>query len=358
MSKPSLTNLTEQDLLDLLDGAAILGAGGGGPRSIGQQIIDSLVHAGTLPRLVSADALDPKALGAVSAFAGAPDAVTGDFDYSPASKAFELLSQRAAAPLSFVLPGEVGAGNTFIPMAVAAGLNLPVVDCAGARRAIPGLGEDSYAAAGVPISPLLVASPSKTIGLDVPDAITADAILRGVLEGLDDNAGIAMWTMDGATVATAAVLGTTSYALALGRAVRLAPAGAKVATAIGFLEGKLLGRGKIVSHAEETAGAFDLGTTVIACDDGTTLTVYNQNENLIAWSSASATPLAMAPDLICFVTDDGVGFSNADPQAEPGTIVNVIGQASVPQLRVPFVVDQFLAQLKGIGYAGPYLPLA
>lgn len=357
-SAPPASALTAQDLDDLLNGAAVLGAGGGGPRSIGQQIIDRLVAAGTLPQLVDPADLPDDALGAVSAFAGAPDAVTGDFDYTPALTAFTALSAKAAAPLAFVLPGEVGAGNTFIPMAVAAGLTpaLPVVDCAGARRAIPALGEDTYAAAGVPIAPMIIASPTQTLGLDVPDAITADAVLRGVIDGLGDNAGIAMWTMTGATVRTAAVLGTTRYALALGRTIRQAPAGGKVAAAVAFLGGTVLGHGPIKSHGETTSGGFDLGTTVVACDDGSVLTIYNQNENLIAWSSKSAAPLAMAPDLICFLTDDGVGFSNADPQAAPGTVVTVVAQPSVPAMRAPFIVDQFRAQLAAIGYAGPYVP--
>jgi uncharacterized protein len=349
--------LSIQDLQDILNGSASLGAGGGGPRSIGQQIIDKLVKAETLPVLIQPADLGAGDLGAVSAFAGSPDSATGDFDYTPAITAFTALSKQAAKPLSWVLPGEVGAGNTFIPMAVAASLSpsLPVVDCAGARRAIPALGEDTYAANGVPISPMIVASPDKTIGLTVPDPITADAILRGVISGLNNNAGVAMWTMNGDTVRTSAVEGTTTYALELGRAVRAAPAGQKVARACEVMGARLLGRGTITSHAEETSGGFDLGTLTVACDDGSTLTVYNQNENLIAWSTRSPSPLIMAPDLICFMLDDGTGFSNADPQATPGTIVNVLGQPSIPAMRVPYVITQFMSQLEQIGYAGPYI---
>lgn len=349
------TTLSLQDLHDILNGSAVLGAGGGGPRSIGLQIIGKLAEK--LPVLIAPCDLGGDELGAVSAFAGSPDSATGDFDYSPAVTAFVALSSQSARPLAWVLPGEVGAGNTFIPMAVAASLTppVPVVDCAGARRAIPSLGQDTYASNQVPISPMIVASPEKQIGLTVPDAITADSILRGVLTGLNDNAGIAMWTMDGATVRTAAVDGTTTYALELGRAIRTAAAGEKVAAACAFMGARLLGRGKIVRHAEETSGGFDLGTLAVQCDDGSTLTIYNQNENLIAWSSRQGAPLIMAPDLICFMEDDGTGFSNADPQAAVGTVVNVLGQPSIPQMRVPYIVAQFLAQLEAIGYGGPYI---
>ncbi len=351
--------LTAQDLADILTGAALLGAGGGGPISVGQQIIDQLVKRGTLPVLVAPADLGDTDLGAVSAFVGAPDAVTGEFDFTPAVKAFAQLSTRTPRPLVFVLPGEVGAGNTFIPMAVAVSLAtpLPVVDCAGARRAIPALGEDTYAAAGVPIAPIIIAGTDKIVGLDVPDPITADSILRGVIEGLGNTAGVAMWAMDGKTVRTAAVEGTTSYALELGRIIRRAPAADKVAAACQFMGGWLVARGTITAHAEQTAGGFDLGTTAIKTDAGWTLTIYNQNENLIAWSSLSPRPLGMAPDLICYMTDDGVGFSNADPQAAVGQVVNVIAQPSIPAMRAPYIVTQFLAQLESIGYGGPYVPI-
>jgi DUF917 family protein len=166
-----------------------------------------------------------------------------------------------------------------------------------------------------------------------------------------------MWTMNGATVRTVAVEGTTTYALELGRAIRAAAACDKVAAACAYMGGWLLGHGTIVGHSEETSGGFDLGTVSIKLDDGSTLTVYNQNENLIAWSSGSPRPLGMAPDLICFMDDDGVGFSNADPQSAVGKPVNVIAQPSIPAMRVPYIVTQFLAQLESIGYGGPYVPI-
>jgi hypothetical protein len=242
-------------------------------------------------------------------------------------------------------------------VAVSMATPLPVVDCAGARRAIPALGEDTYAAAGVPISPIYVAGVDKTVSLDVPDPITADAILRGVISGLGNTAGVAMWAMDGKTVRVAAVEGTTTYAIELGRAIRCAPAGEKVAAACNYMGGWLVARGKITAHAEQTAGGFDLGTTAVLTDEGWTLTIYNQNENLIAWSSKSPRPIGMAPDLLCFMTDDGVAFSNADPQANVGNTVNVIAQPSIAAMRAPYVVAQFLAQLESIGYAGPYVPI-
>jgi DUF917 family protein len=357
--------LTAQDLQDILVGAALLGSGGGGPVGVGQQIIDALIAKGTLPTLLSPVDLPDTSFGAVSAFVGSPDSATGSFDWSPATKAFAAMSSMRVAsglpPLGFVLPGEVGAANTFIPMAVAASLtpSLPVVDCAGARRAIPGLGEDTYASNEVPISPIVLSDGVKHMTMNVPSPQVGDQVIRRIIAsaGFGQLAGVAMWPMTGNTVRATAVLDTTTYARDLGAAIRTAPAGEKVAATTRFTGGWVMVRGTIMSIEEQTSGGFDLGVMTIAGSDGTSYRIFNQNENLIAWSSVSPAPLGLAPDLMGFMTDDGQTFSNADPLATKGTVVNVIAMPSMANMRVPYIVDQFLEQLRSIGYGGPYVPI-
>ncbi|HVK74534.1 MAG TPA: DUF917 family protein [Kofleriaceae bacterium] len=361
-----ITQLTSQDLEDILVGATLLGAGGGGPRVVGQQILDALVKQGSLPTLVAVGDLEPGAWGAVSAFAGSPDAAsTGPFDWSPATRAFAAMAawgQGAGKPMAFVLPVELGGGNTFIPLAVAASLSppLPVVDGAGARRAVPGLNELSYAAPpAVPVSPMVLCSPTDQMSVEVSSAQVADNVLRAVVSagGFDQEAGIALWPMTGATAATSVVAGTTTYAQGLGAAIRVAPPGGAIAAAVEYTQGVVLGRGTISAVTAQTAGGFDTTTIVVACADGTELRVFAQNENLIAYSSASPAPLAMAPDLLGWITPQGTTFSNADPELVAGTDVALLAMPCPPAMRTPFYVDQFLAELRAAGYGGPYVPL-
>ena len=119
----------------------------------------------------------------------------------------------------------------------------------------------------------------------------------------------------------------------------------------------MLCTGTIKNSSEATSGGFDFGTVVISADDGSQVTIYNQNENLIAFSNKSYVPLAMGPDLICYLTTKGQVFSNADLKTLPkGAKIAVIG-VPARQMRIKFILDQFQQALAGIGYAGSYVPI-
>ena len=52
--------------------------------------------------------------------------------------------------------------------------------------------------------------------------------------------------------------------------------------------------------SETSSGGFDRGDMIFQ-KDGTIIHIINQNENLIAWDENKAEPIAMAPDLICYL---------------------------------------------------------
>jgi uncharacterized protein len=361
------TPLDKQALEDILAGATFLGSGGGGPRIVGQMIIDSLVKAGTLPSLVSLDDLGDGAYGAMSAFAGSPDDASSDtFDWSPATKAFQLLAETMSSagkpPMSYVMPVELGGGNSFIPLAVAASLSppIPVADAAGARRAVPSLAETTFAEHSVAISPMVLASPTDEMSVTVSNATVADNVLRAVVggqQGFGNEAGVAAWAMDGATARASSIAGATTYAQGLGAAIRNAPGDGKVGAALGYTFGFLLCRGTIAQVIAETSGGFDHTTVEIKADDGSVVRVFSQNENLIAYSSARPAPLCLAPDLICYITEAGVCFSNADPELAPGTKMALIGVPAPAAMRTKYFVTQFQQDLTGLGYGGPWVPV-
>jgi hypothetical protein len=357
------TVLSVQQLNYILNGATIMGSGGGGPYSVGQQVLQ---YIGTRPvNLVPASIVPDNYYTAVSAFVGSPDAAANQvLDFSVAATAFNALSKTVGFYFPCVLPGEVGAGNSLIPMAVAVDNNIPVIDAAGAPRAIPGFLMVSYAAAGIPASPMILADKNNQVTLNCANAI-ADPVTRGVISGgvFPEDAGIAFWAMNGKTLNTpgVAVTGTTTLALTIGQALANAIGSGQdpVLAVMQTMEKPnfVLCTGTIKNSSEATSGGFDFGTVVIAADDGSEVTIYNQNENLIAFSNRSYVPLAMGPDLICYLTTKGQVFSNADLDTlAPGTKVAVIG---VPAriMRVPFILNQFAIALAGIGYAGSYVPI-
>jgi DUF917 family protein len=302
---------------------------------------------------------------AVSAFVGSPDAAANQvLDFSVAATAFNALAAAVGKSFSYVLPGEVGAGNSLIPMAVAIDNSIPVIDAAGAPRAIPGFLMVSYAAAGIPASPMVLADKNNQVTVNCANAI-ADPVTRGVISGnvFPEDAGIAFWTMNGKTlnVPGNAVKGTTSQALAIGQALANAIGSGQdpVQAVMQNMEKPnfVLCTGTIKDHTEATSGGFDFGTVVIAADDGSEVTIYNQNENLIAFSNRSYVPLCMGPDLICYLTTKGQVFSNADFKTLPKDARVAVFGVPARIMRSPFILNQFAIALAGIGYAGSYVPV-
>lgn len=363
-----MRTLSQIDLEDILDGACILGSGGGGPRSLGKQLVKYLASLSNPIRLADplTDVGDDDVM-AVSAAVGSPEAAAkGQFPYDVAVIAFDALDQlqRPSSGRDFacVLAGEVGAGNSFIPMTVAAQKNLPLVDAAGARRAIPSLTMCTYTSQRLAISPVVLANKRRQISFNVSDAAEAEPPMRAIISdpNFGQDAGIAFWTMRGATMKAAAISHTLTYARELGQTLRGARAnGADPVEAVrGFLDGYVLFTGQIIDVREQTQGGFDFGTVVLENEDKTEqVWIYNQNENLIAWSTQKAYPIALGPDLICYLTTDGQTFSNADLAGVRGKEVALIGARCTDELRVPSIVAAFQQALRNLGYAGPYVPL-
>ncbi len=93
-----------------------------------------------------------------------------------------------------------------------------------------------------------------------------------------------------------------------------------------------------------------------------------ENESLIAWDSAQAQPIVLAPDSVAYFVD-GEGqsiFSNGDLVLDNGSLNPAIGKRPVtliawraePALRQPgLILDSFMALLNSLGYLGPYVPL-
>ena len=92
------------------------------------------------------------------------------------------------------------------------------------------------------------------------------------------------------------------------------------------------------------------------------VTVVNVNENLIAYSGQSPTVLATAPDLLCYVTEDGQAFSNAEAATyrDSGTEVALVVVPSSAQMRTTYLLGGFTTVLASVGYYGPLvlLPLS
>lgn len=373
---------TREDLLDLLYGATFLGSGGGGPFAMGQSMVDQID-----PSLITI--LDPteaasSGWGTVVAGIGSPDAATGGhMDFHRASeRALGLIGSLTGHEYSYLVPAETGGANTIIPLFVTclmnrSGADLAVVDADGAGRAVPALGMVTMAAFDVPFDHTVISNSDTTASgeCDVvfrstePD--TVDNLIRGTLStgAMGGSAVIAAWSVDSVSVDRALVPGTLTTAMAVGRQLRSEAYSIErlldFLNSDGYLPGTeypkawLLFTGTIESFVEDTRGGFDFGTMMLMAEDGSEMRISNQNENLIAWLSTSDTPVVIGPDLICFVTEEGLPFSNAEVQQirAAGSTVHVVGIRAHDLLRNDSSIQAFMDVIRRTGYGGPYVPV-
>lgn len=351
-----MRNLSKNDLNNILNGATFLGSGGGGPRSIGKQIIETIGKSGNPVTLASPDEVPDDAWLAIAAGIGSPDAAKG-FDASVVTLAYKELASSINVDFSYVMAAEIGAGNSFMPIYVGHEMNIPVVDGAGASRAVPSITMNSFAANDINVNQLMLANHSRKVGLAIETAAEASGPLRAVISdpSFGQVAGIALWAMTGATMKKYIISGTVTMAQKVGAALATASAPDKASTIADLLGGKMIGTGKISNSSETTAGGFDMGQVTVSLDDGADLVILNKNENLIAWRSDRSSPVTIGPDLICYIAADGTPFSNAELITDQQ--ISVVAIPADDEMRNPNIVSAFREALSSIGYPGPYYPM-
>lgn len=195
------TVLSRQDIINIIYGATVLGAGGGGSASSGLEMLENYIkkHGDPKLRMISTGEMNVNAYAAVTAGMGSPVALK-DIDFTPyAVNAYNALVDMAATmgrTLSYTIPVEIGGFNTFVPMLIAMMNDIPVIDADGAARAVPALDTLLLHVNGLDTSPLAMADHKNnrlTIELADPrDAHEAEVIGRNICVAFDSSAVGAM----------------------------------------------------------------------------------------------------------------------------------------------------------------------
>src|SRR5437899_1689903 len=118
-------SLQAQDLKNILDGACILGCGGGGPYWAGQQLSDYVLQSVSSVTMVQPGEVNDSVWLGVAAGIGTTDIgsqlrgkhANFKIPEAPIHDVFQLLdtqnkAKNGASELKYVLPLEMGAGNT------------------------------------------------------------------------------------------------------------------------------------------------------------------------------------------------------------------------------------------------------
>lgn len=343
-----LRTVESDELEKLATGAWILGTGGGGSPYLAYLNMRKLYSEGVRVCLMDPLALDDDDLVAVVSNMGAPlvgqeRLADPDIAVRPVRKMEEYLRR----PFRAVMSVEVGGGNAFQPLMVAAKTGLPVVDADAMGRAFPEAQMTSFAIADLQPFPLTLADARDN------EVIVARAASWKWMERLSRTACVEVGSIaatckaprTGLEVKRYGILYSTSQAIALGRAVHEARARHEdpVAATLKAANGKLVFRGKVADVERRTTAGFLRGSASLVgldSDRGAKFEVAFQNEYVIAWRDGKVA--VTTPDLICLL-DSVSGEAIGTETLRYGQRVSIVVLPAPAILRTP----------KGLEHVGP-----
>ncbi|HEU5430394.1 MAG TPA: DUF917 domain-containing protein [Thermomicrobiales bacterium] len=304
-------DVTAEMLEALAIGTGILGTGGGGNPYLGKLEAQAQLALGRTIQVIAVDELPDDVFATTVGGMGAPVVGVERIQQGEeALRAMRAVERHLGRRFTHVLPGEIGGANGMQPMVVAAQAGLPVVDADGMGRAFPELQMDTFTIYGVRPTPGALCDPQgREVVFDgIADARVLERYARAVTIQMGGAAGYAFPPMTGAELRRTAIPGTVTLAKRLGEAVQAARAGHAdpVVAALAATGGRRLFSGKIVDVERRLVGGFARGVLLldgVGADDGRTLRIDFQNENLIA-RTGEGELLAVVPDLICIVDSD------------------------------------------------------
>jgi uncharacterized protein len=331
------------DLTPLSLGAALLGTGGGGNPYTGRLALRRQIElSGREPELIDLQSVPDNALVASVLMAGSPsiglEKLLCEAQFTGPLRQLERYLGRSVDAL---IPIEVGGVNSLLPLMTSCATGLPVIDADGMGRAFPTIDKTTFGIAGLnPCPNVLANAHGHLVIIDDVEISSLERVSRSVIVALGAHSGSACHAMSGAEVKSAALAGTMSLALRIGRAL-LAARAAKLDPAQAILDeaarahphayGRVLFEGNVADIKRETIGGYNIGTGVLEGNERT-LTFAFQNEYLYARERDRF--LTIVPDLV-MVVDRDTGEPITCESIRYGQRVTVLGMACFPELRTP-----------------------
>ncbi len=329
-----MQELQKQDMIDLLYGCAVLGTGGGGNLQEGIAMMQEDFDAGRTLKLLPLDELPDAGYIASPYGCGAPSASSAEntafadipkYPGSPAILAFRGLEEFLGEKFCAVSSTELGGQNTAEAMHIACMLDLPLADGDPAGRSVPELIHSTFYLKGKSIAPLAVATQFADVVIlkDVADDFRAEALVRSMACVSGDEVSVCDHPMTGKEYREAVIPGAISYALKIGRMLRVsreeaskkdgskgAAAARRIAAAF---DGRFLFSGNVAKLAWECRDGFDYGTILLSgtgAYEGESYRIEFKNENMAAYRNDAVE--ATVPDLICMLDAEGEPMTNPD----------------------------------------------
>lgn len=349
-----------KEIEDIALGASLLGAGGGGDPYVGKLIAINAIRECGEVSLLDPDEIPDDALVVPMAMMGAPTVVAekfpGENDYK---KIYEMVSKFYGEKIYAFMPMEAGGLNSMIPIAAAARLGMPLVDCDGMGRAFPELQMVTFTMGGISASPMALADEKgNSCIIETISNKWTEELARSITMSCGGSVSVSLYSMRGKQLKEYAVKNIVTLSEELGRTIRNIKNAEEATPEDAFLKasnGIRVFKGKIADVLRETNGKFNLGKVVlegIGEDKGKKAEVVFQNENLAA--SVEGEYMITTPDLISLV-DIETFIPITTESLKYGKRVYVIGMPCYPSWRSEAGIE-----LVGPNYFGidtDYIPL-
>ena len=364
-----MKKLNKDQLTNIAYGACLMGSGGGGPLSTALKLINNFKSkiSVDLYEYARKNDLKDNDLTAVIAIMGAPEAMLNLNSIDSATSSFSHLNKIKSNKIKYLVPGEIGPTSMIVPLLLASQENLGIIDADGIGRAVPSLTQCLFADQKVSTNPTVIANDKKQnliMPVNTPEEV--ESIGRGVLtsDAFNQQGALSTWVMDKNTIPSNLISGSVSLCNDIGKILNPLKNGFDIDNFINKLNGLLANRkaaqtftGKLIDRSETTEGGFDFGSLHFENEEKEVCTIFNQNENLIAWNSKKESPMVIAPDSICYVSFTGMPYTNADFKEEDNNkefyIIKI--EACKAVKTSDSISESFRKALLNLGYGGKML---
>lgn len=364
-------NITKKDMQLIVNGASFLASGGGGGVASATDVINHIIGFSKEVTVVEVEELTDSDELLVICGVGAPDAPNLNFKNSPID-GLNGLQQMTGKTYSHVLPIEVGAMNSMIPLLACADLSIPFVDADGAGRSVPQMSMSTYALSQLPtVNTLVVSEADDQYPLHPNNAVEMESQVRTIVsQKLHDAGTVATWSMTGRQVKTegAVVKGSLRLAKKLGIAMACGNPLNEVQSIIeNYYPNNriIIHEGHVVAATSQVEKGFDVGTITVQdkCNPAKTVTLYFVNETLLAIIEHDGQPTGymMGPDMICSMGVDGTPMTNSEicHQFAEGLPVNIslMWVQAVEAIRTPAMIrlyEQLINDTWGAPFTARY----
>lgn len=304
-----ITRIGADDVDALAVGAELFGSSLAGPNieHVRAWAFEVLERCGPVA-LVPPDQLPPDTLCAAT---GGVGSVTAMLELPPSGDeltgVLRALQDNLGRPLGAVMPMNAASINALFPLIAAAELGVPLVDCDGMGRVLPLINQTSYAVAGLPLTPMTAISAMRDLVSVDASGARAELLIRAMLQTVGGWMLCALYPTEAANLGTAAISGSVSRAVRVGRLLTGATERDHILRGLGNTVGAtVLGSGRVV----ELGPADQRGvpaqpanpTTVVVrewAERGKLIRLEAQNEFLLAVIDGEL--ITAVPDLLCLL---------------------------------------------------------